>query len=295
MASRESPAVARRRVRLALRRAREARELTQQQVADALEWSLSKINRIESGDVAISNTDLRAMLELFEVTDDDMITRLADDARSSRKRGWWDEPRYREHLTSATLQLLQFEGEATAIRVYQPTLVPGMLQTHGYAEAVLSFWQDELSDDARAVRLEVRLNRAREVLDGDDPPKYLVILDESVAHREVGGRKETAELFRQLLVRMASPRTTVRVLPYSEGVMAQIGAFNILDLDDDENAVLYRENLDTDDIVHAPAEVRRHRKYFEVMWERSLDHEASVRLIQARLATLLTSLDRAGS
>lgn len=295
MASQESPAVARRRVRLALRRAREASEFTQQQVADALEWSLSKINRIESGEVTVSNTDLRAMLELFRVTDESTITRLADDARASRRRGWWDEPRYRDHLTAATLQLLQFESEATAIRVFQPTLFPGMLQTQGYAEAVLRFWRDELSDDARAARLEVRLNRAREVLDGDDPPKYLVILDESVAHREVGSRKEMAELFRQLLVRMASPRVTVRILPYSEGVMAQIGAFNILDLDEEENAVLYRESLNTDDIVHTSTEVRRHRRYFESMWERSLDHEASQRLIQARLATLLTSLDRARS
>jgi transcriptional regulator with XRE-family HTH domain len=278
-----------------LRRAREAKNLTQQQVADALEWSLSKVTRIENGDVTISNTDLRALLELVDITDDDTITRFADDARASRRRGWWDEPHYRDHLTAATLQLLQFESEATAIRVFQPTLFPGMLQTQGYAEAVLAFWRDELSDEARTARLEVRLNRAREVLDGDDPPKYLVILDESVAHREVGGPKEMAELFRELLVRMASPRVTVRILPYSEGVMAQIGAFNILDLDEEENAVLYRESLNTDDIVHTSSEVQRHRRYFESMWERSLDPEASERVIQARLAALLTSLDRGRS
>ena len=67
MTSAETPAVARRRLRLALRRARDAKGLTQQQVADELFWSLSKVNRIESGDVTISITDLRALLALLGV------------------------------------------------------------------------------------------------------------------------------------------------------------------------------------------------------------------------------------
>src|SRR2546430_9024966 len=69
MATDDTPAVARRRVRLALRRAREDKRLTQTQVAEAMEWSLSKVMRIESGEVSVSPTDLRALLPLLGVTD----------------------------------------------------------------------------------------------------------------------------------------------------------------------------------------------------------------------------------
>ena len=62
MAEGDSPTVARRRVRLAIREAREPHNLTQQQVAEQMEWSLSKVIRIESGEVSISVNDLRPLL-----------------------------------------------------------------------------------------------------------------------------------------------------------------------------------------------------------------------------------------
>jgi transcriptional regulator with XRE-family HTH domain len=69
MTSPESPAGARRRVRPALREAREAAGLTQSQVAEEMEWSTSKVIRIESGEVSISQYDLRPLLALLGITD----------------------------------------------------------------------------------------------------------------------------------------------------------------------------------------------------------------------------------
>ena len=69
----ESPAVARRRLRMALRKAREARDLTQADVARQLDWSLSKVNRIESGEVSISSTDLRALLGLIGIAQPERV------------------------------------------------------------------------------------------------------------------------------------------------------------------------------------------------------------------------------
>ena len=69
MATGDSPASARRRLRQALRRARDAAGLTQGEVSDSLHWSLSKVQRIESGDVTISVTDVSALLRLFDVHD----------------------------------------------------------------------------------------------------------------------------------------------------------------------------------------------------------------------------------
>jgi transcriptional regulator with XRE-family HTH domain len=289
----ESPAVARRRLRLALRAAREAKGFTQGHVAVELEWSLSKVNRIESGDVTVSRTDLLAMLELYGVNDRDQVDDLVRAARTSRQRGWWDEPLYREHLTPAMLQLLQFESQASAIRFFHPTLLPGVLQTPAYAEFVLNFWNRELSDADRRVRFDARMRRRDQVLGRPDPPNYYLVLDESVLSRVVGGAQIMAEQLHQLLDLMKNSTVTVRVVPFTKAAfIALLGPFTVLDIGEEENAVLYREGHLEDDIVHVRDEVNRHRAIFEQLWDAALTPSASARLIEARALHMLSSLDR---
>jgi transcriptional regulator with XRE-family HTH domain len=288
----ESPAVARRRLRLALRKAREASGLTQGQVAESLEWSLSKVNRIENGDVTVSSTDLRALVALLHIADTDTVATMAHDARVSRQRGWWDQPQYREHVTPGTLQLLQFESEATAIRSFQPTLVPGLLQTRGYAETVLNFWEQHLPDPTRTARLEIRMQRRAHVLERTDPPLYLVVLDESVLHRAYGGAKIMADQLDELAAYLDSPSVIIRVLPLADaGAAAMTGPFTVFDLGDEENAVLYREFGEGDDIAQAPERVQRYRKVFETIWDLALPEERSARTIRAQAAALLARLE----
>jgi transcriptional regulator with XRE-family HTH domain len=293
MGTAESPAVARRRLRLALRRAREAKGLTQGEVAKRLEWSLSKVNRIESGEVTISSTDLQALLRLFEIADTDRIGQLTADARASRRRGWWDQPAYRQHVTPATLQLLQFESEASAIRVFQPTLIPGVLQTPAYAQYVVNFYSEDLDEATRQARFEMRMQRHDQVFGRPDPPDYFLLLDESVLFREMGGPQVMSEQLRQLLVHMRRPHITVRVVPMAEAVtLTMLGQFTVFDLGDEENAVLYHESIIQDEIIHNSDLIQFHRQHFDQKWDQALDEEATARLIEARAAAMLSSLDR---
>jgi transcriptional regulator with XRE-family HTH domain len=288
----ESPAVARRRLRLALRRAREASGLTQGQVAESLEWSLSKVNRIENGDVTVSSTDLRALLGLLGIDNPEAAERMTQDARVSRQRGWWDQPRYREHVTSGTIQLLQFESEATAIRSFQPTVIPGLLQTRGYAETILNHWVNQLPDESRTARLEIRMQRRAHVIERPDPPMYLGVLDESILHRAYGGAKVMAEQLEELAGYLDNPSVIIRVLPLADaGVTAMTGPFTVFDLGDEENAVLYREFGESDDIAHGPERVERYRKVFETLWDVSMTEERSARTIRAKAAELLARLE----
>ncbi|WJK39907.1 helix-turn-helix transcriptional regulator [Solwaraspora sp. WMMA2056] len=283
----ESPAAARRRLRLALRRAREAAGFTQGKVADTLDWSVSKVNRIEKGDVTVSSTDLRALLALYGVVDPDRAERMLRDARTSRRRGWWDEPRYREHLTPAMLQLLQLESDASAIRVFQPTLIPGMLQTREYGEFVLNFWRSELPEADRVLRLEARLRRREHVLDRPDPPEFHLVLDESVLWRTIGGPQVMARQFAHLLQQMRAPHVRVRVSPFADAaIMAMLAPFTLLDFGDEDNALLYREGILIDEIVHAAQRIDRHRGYFAHLWAAAHDEATSARLIAERAAAL---------
>jgi transcriptional regulator with XRE-family HTH domain len=290
----ESPAVARRRVRLALRRAREAAGLSQGAVAERVGWSVSKVQRIEAGDNAISTTDLRALLDLYEVTDAEEIDQLTEEARISRRQRWWAKPDFRDHLTPGTLQLLQFEAEAAAIRAYQPVLVPGPLQTPEYAEYLLNWYQADLSPEDRRVRHEVRMERRAELIEADEGPIYYLILDESFLKREIGGPRVMADQLEQLAQFARKPRVYIRIIPLKEGgMLGFFGPFVVIDLDDDvDNAVVYREGFNRDSIEHDPKEVAIHREMFERYWGQALDKEQTIRAIVAEAAQLRTALDR---
>ncbi|MGC9667167.1 helix-turn-helix domain-containing protein [Planosporangium sp. 12N6] len=291
MASVDSPAVARRRVRLALREAREAMNLTQGQVAEAMEWSLSKVMRIESGEVTITANDLRPLLAYLGITDRARIDELVQDARVSRRRQmWWDAPQLREHLTPAMRQLIQYESEADAVRHFYMTIFPGRLQTAEYAEAILRSYGDELRDDDRKVRLEVRLRRQQELLARKDPPEIFVLLDESVLYRQVGGARVIGEQLRYLVRLVEQQRVRTRIMPFTVDAPPPLfGSYEIINLSDDD-AVMYRESYIVDEIVEDKAKIDRHRAIFDSLWDAALDEATSIRLVAERAESALSSV-----
>ncbi|HEY8474927.1 MAG TPA: helix-turn-helix transcriptional regulator [Natronosporangium sp.] len=291
MAVGESPAAARRRLRLALRDAREAKGLTQREVSEALDWSLSKVNRIESGEVSVTSTDLQAMLNLYGVSDPERVAELTAIGRAARRRGWWDQPKYREHITPAMIQSLQFEAEATTIRSFQPTLIPGVLQTREYARRVLTDWGEELNETDITARLNVRMQRREELFNGPDPPTYLLILDESVPQRTVGGPRVMSEQLYDLLGMISRGSVTMRILPLASAAIWAIGLFTIY-TSDDEDVALYVEAQLGDELIYKSDVIRKHRQIFERMWERCLSAEQSINVIEAYAAGLRAAADR---
>lgn len=282
----ESPAVARRRVRLALRAARLAKKLTQSQVARAMDWSLSKVIRIEKGEVNVSPSDLKVLLSHLDVTDPEKVQSLLDDARVSRQERWTVDPGDREHITPALIELVQFEAEAIAVRYYCTLLIPGPLQTPEYAEAIFANSPLGLDPATIAARIDLR-QRRRLLLYRKDAPAYYVILDESVLHRSMGGAKVMAEQFNLLLTIMADTSIQIRVIPLDRANLLQfLGPFTLVDVEEGRSAIVYRESPGQDEIVQAQPEVARHRRTFDQIWDLALDHADSVKLLARRAAQL---------
>src|SRR5690348_1589006 len=129
----------RRRLRAELRKARIDKGLTQDQVAKAMDWSLSKVIRIEgtrdSTSSNISTNDLKALLSLYEIDDGDRVDSLINLARAARVRPWWSA--YRGIAPDSLLELIEYESAASVIRQCETLLVPGILQTEDYARHVL--------------------------------------------------------------------------------------------------------------------------------------------------------------
>lgn len=230
------PATTRRRLRFELRRIREQNRMSQADVIKKLDWSLSKLVRIENGTVGISITDARALLGVYE-TPEETVDELVALARAARERRWWS--RYRDILAPQYQEFIGFEADASVLRQFHPTIVPGLLQTEAYMRAVLpALALSPLSESQLDGLVEIRLTRQRTVLYADDPPEFTVVVDEAALHRRVG----TVEAMRAQLGHLAdvagAGRATMAVLPYTAGPhIGMTGAFHIMefatDVDDD--------------------------------------------------------------
>ncbi len=164
-----SPLMLRRRLRTELRTARLNKDLTQDQVARAMEWSLSKMNRIEKAKTGISVNDLRALLPLYGITDKGRTEELLDLARAARQAPWWRE--YSEVAPTTLLELIDYESAASTVSQFETMFVPGILQTEEYASAVLQVFYDEKSAPKKVAALvELRTKEGpRGDFIGDDP------------------------------------------------------------------------------------------------------------------------------
>jgi transcriptional regulator with XRE-family HTH domain len=289
----ESPAVARRRVRLAIREFRGRKKLTQGQVAEAMDWSLSKVQRLEKGEVNISSSDLRLLLAFFGVNDAAETQALIADARLARQERWTTDPADRGYLTPAMIELLQYESEATVIRYFQNYIVPGILQTRAYAEAILRSFPDVDPAVAEA-RVESRLRRREEILSRRPPPDYLVVLDQSVLYREFGGDPRILIEQLELLERLVGETTVrIRIIRFENPMpgLGLRGSFALHSLAHDESVLLYREFLNTDEIVRTMPIIRDYRAEFERMWAEAADQRASAELIRERIRAGRQRLD----
>lgn len=182
--TRRTPSLQKRLLITTLKNAREKAGYTQRTVAHALEWSPSKLLRMENGQVNIGVTDLNALLGQYGITDRRQRDALAEMAREARKQSPFAA--YRSALSEAFLTYLEFESSALRIRTFEPLLIPGILQTRDYAESVVRQYSAEDTDETvLQQRVEARMRR-QDLLEGPDSPEFYFILDESALHRMVG-------------------------------------------------------------------------------------------------------------
>lgn len=234
----QTPEVMRRRLSVVLRRAREKKPLTQREAAEALYWSVSKIIRIEQGAVAITPTDLQAMLAIYGVNDERQVSELVELALASRRQDW---AAYKDVYSQASLGLFGSEPAAKTIYKYEPTFIPGLLQTPTYAHALLTGLGR--SEEEIEPMVNARLQR-QELLDREVRPELRFILGEAAVSRAVGGPRVMIEQLDRIKQLGARHRISLQLLPFSAGAHPTMGgAFTILEFEDEHlDDLLYLEN-----------------------------------------------------
>lgn len=284
MANGDSPLVQRRRLRAELRKARQATEpqLTQEQVAHEMDWSLSKVIRIESGSSGISANDLKALLQLYGVRDPQQVDSLLALARAARARSWWSP--YRDVAPSALLQLIEYESAASVVRQFEPTYIPGIVQTEDYAHAVLqNYYDEQLASDSIRALVELRIRR-QDLFDSENSPSFQFMVDEAAVRRLVGGASVMRRQLRRLIEVADKPNVTVEFVPFSAGLHPGIkGPFEIIEFAEPADLdIVFLESPRGDIVSDAPEETLRCRAAFEELGRSSLASGDSV----ARLAAI---------
>lgn len=281
MPTASDPSLNRRKLRLALKAARDTKSLTQREAAESLDWSLSKIIRIEAGTVSLSVTDLQAMLRLYEVGDAERVQELEQAARGSKGQAWWSE--YNDVISIPFAQFLGYESAADSIRTYHPTLVPGLLQTTDYMSALFA-----ASPSATSVPRRIDLRTARqERIYSDGGPAMSVIVDESALLRLIGGAGAMRGQLKHIRQLVTEQKIKLRALPLSAGEHDSLeDSFVLLGFRDDED-VLYvagpggvLTNRDNREMV------ARYQECFEDLTDKALSEEATVSLLDELLEQL---------
>jgi transcriptional regulator with XRE-family HTH domain len=271
-----SPLMLRRRLRTELRTARLSRELTQEQVAKAMEWSLSKMNRIEKAKTGISTNDLKALLPLYGITDEERTDELLALARSARQSPWWS--RYSDVAPPDLLELIEYEYAASAVSQFETMFVPGILQTEEYAFAVLQGFYSEKSSSGQVAALVELRTRRRDLLTSENTPNFLFVLDESVIHRVVGSPSVMSQQLMHLVNVAKQSAVTIRLVPFTAGVHPGMkGPFEIVQFADapDED-VVFLETPGGDFISDNQKDIQNYMKAFNRITEVSLGPSESV-------------------
>jgi len=272
------PTVRSRRLGAELRRLRESAGMTLEDVGERLEWSASKVSRIETARVAVRPRDVADLSDLYGVKPErrDELIALA---RASRQQGWWQQ--YSDVKDEAFQAYVGLEAEAARIRWYTAELVPGLLQTEAYAQEVVHAILTEGSPERARRVVELRLARQRR-LHEEPPLKVWAVLNETVLRCNVGGPEVMREQLQHLGALARWPSITLQVLQPAGGAHAAMdGSFTVLQFPEPGDPdVVYLQHRTGDIYLETAEHIAVYNLAFDHLLARAASPDQSIRLIE---------------
>jgi transcriptional regulator with XRE-family HTH domain len=287
---RASQTIRRRRLAAELRRLREQAGLTGDEAADRLGWSGSKISRIETYRIGVKPADLTRLLNLYEVSPghhDELQALASEPAGIGLLRV------QSSTLTAELSSYIDEEAEARSVWNWEPQIVPGLLQTEGYARAILESWKTVMPTTREEVERRVNARLARQRLLARTPPlQFSAVIDESVLHRRIGSHSVMKEQLEHLIEASSIPHVTLQILAFDSEHPVGTGSFSFMQFPQAHEVALndlvkveqLTRNYDTDQ----ETETLQYQRAFRRLEELALGQEESLELV-SRLAQELWS------
>lgn len=266
-----------RRLASELRRLRGKEDLTRERVAEQTGINEATLYRIETARTRPQRRTLYALLDLYKVGQEERaeLVRLT---KGADQQGWLET--YPSELPEEYTNYIAFEAEAKTLRNYESLFVPGLLQTEGYARAVirgtLPFATQEQVED----RVRARTQR-QELLHKDDPVRLRAIVDEAVLHREVGGRQVMGEQLLHLAHTSELPHVSLQVIRFCSGAHPGMpGSYILIEFPDPADpAVVYIDSMAGDLFLEGDADVQRYSVITEHLLAVAISPDESKSLI----------------
>lgn len=181
-----------------VRRYRDRAGMTQQQVANALHVSQSHLSDVERGAKGISQEQLPRL--------DSVLT--AGGALAKR----WEDLNREDGYAEWFRDVVTLEQDATEIRQYESSVVPGLFQTPEYAEELIRLGNPGMVHAALKEQVDARIRRQR-IVEADQGAVVMAVIEEHVLRRPIGGNAVMAAQLTRLLNLVQAPRVTIQVVP----------------------------------------------------------------------------------
>ncbi|MGG8409773.1 helix-turn-helix domain-containing protein, partial [Streptomyces sp. 12297] len=264
-----------RRLGMELRKLREDKGMTAEQVAERLLVSQSKISRLENGRRSISQRDVRDLCDVYEVEDRRLVDSLMQMAKDSRQQGWWHA--FGDIPYSVYIGL---ETDAASLRVYEPQIIPGLLQTPEYAAAIVRGALPETAQLDIEKRVQVRMRRQDRIVADESAPergplRLWAVIDEAALRRRVGDGAVMIRQLEHLMQQSELPHVTVQVMPFSMGAHPGVnGQYAILEFPDaSDSTVVYIEGVTSDLYLEKANDVQKYSVMYEHLRAQALNVE----------------------
>ncbi|MEV5369457.1 helix-turn-helix transcriptional regulator [Streptomyces albogriseolus] len=272
-----SPTARRRRLSIELKKLREKSALTCAQVGQALDWSGSKVNRMETGSGRVQPSDVDALCRFYG-TSDELREFLKSLAREAKTRGWWQV--HGAGVPEWFNIYIGLEQDASTLRQYQCEVLPGLMQTEAYARELHTTGAHMSAEDIdRAVR--VRLER-QEMLTRPDAPEAWFVVNEGAVRNVIGDREIMREQLERILETTELPSVTLQVLHFDSGTYPATGSFTMLGFPAPEDPdLVYRDGITDAVYLEGEHHVREYTRAFDGLRAAALSPQRSTRLVQS--------------
>ena len=218
---------------------------------------------METGQRGATQRDVRDLCAFYGITDEAERTRLMTLAQEGKQQGWWQP----YGLTPAYSEFVGLEQAATSMDVYHSTVVPGLLQTSGYAEALHEAGMPKPDPETLERLVKTRVTR-QELLDRSDPPLIQIVMDEAVLRRPIGGPAVMRDQLDRMVEIARRPNVTIQVLAFELGAHPALESnFTILKLGGRAPNIVFVEGLIPPAIYRRAKDLQRYQQVFERLRE----------------------------
>ncbi|MFC5285743.1 helix-turn-helix domain-containing protein [Actinokineospora guangxiensis] len=257
----------------ALRKALKAAGLTGQEASRRLGWSPSKVSRLLLGARGASERDVSSLLVLCGVNGDER-SRLLSLCRDPGAGAWVQQL---GRLPTQLKTLVDHENQACGIDEFEPTLVPGLLQTVDYAQAIV---RANSNVPAREVDERVIARTARQQLfRRARPPRFTFYVHEFALRLPIGGPEIMAEQLNHLVRMAGRDNIALRVVPAAVGAHAALaGAFRLMEFPH-YKPIVYLESENSSLFLERPEEIAAYRGILSALADTALGAGESRQLV----------------